>query len=200
MILLSFVFLLFNTNAFTRFMEEYGVPNVLCLQQWKFFGFFCLGCVASAYKEWFFAWLDKGWFMGTVILVFVLGQIFLHEVMVGLALLVARFVVYGGCGTLILFAFFRCHKAQFNNGTLVGRALQYIGQRTLDIYLLHYFFLPRHLEVVGAFFKENPNPTIEFFVSFILSMLVIGLCLAVSIVIRLSPVLAHWLFGVKAKK
>lgn len=199
LILLSFVFLLFNTNALARFMGEYGVPNVLCLQQWEYFGFFCLGGMASAYKERFFALLDNRWFTGAAILAFVMGQIFLNGINGDLALIIARFVIYGLCGTLILFAFFRRHEVLFSNGTFAGRMLQYIGRRTLDIYLLHYFFLPRHLEAVGAFFRENPNPTIELFVSGTLSLMVIALCLAVSNVVRLSPVLAYCLFGVKAK-
>lgn len=180
-------------------MGEYGVPNVLCLQQWEYFGFFCLGGMASAYKERFFALLDNRWFTGAAILAFVMGQIFLNGINGDLALIIARFVIYGLCGTLILFAFFRRHEVLFSNGTFAGRMLQYIGRRTLDIYLLHYFFLPRHLEAVGAFFRENPNPTIELFVSGTLSLMVIALCLAVSNVVRLSPVLAYCLFGVKAK-
>lgn len=106
----------------------------------------------------------------------------------------------GFFGIVLVFTFFRKYQSAFTQASHKGRLLQYIGKRTLDIYLLHYFFLPRHLEAVGVFFKENPNPTIEFFVSVILSLMVIGLCLAASSVIRLSPVLAHWLFGVKAKK
>ncbi len=79
----------------------------------------------------------------------------------------------------------------------IGRILQYIGKRTLDVYLLHYFFLPRNLDIVGDFFFTNSNPSIEFFCSFLLAIIVVGLCLVVSNVIRTSDTLAHWLFGVK---
>jgi len=88
----------------------------------------------------------------------------------------------------------------FNRISRVGRGLQYIGKLTLDIYLLHYYFLPRNMNVLGIFFKAPPNPTIEQFVSGIFALMVISLCLAVSSVVKLSPVLAHWLFGVKIKR
>ena len=101
---------------------------------------------------------------------------------------------------IVVLMFFRSYKDSFTKNTILGRSLQYVGTRTLDVYLLHYLFLPRHLEMVGVFFKENPNPVLEFFVSVFLACLVILVCLTVSEVIRLSPFLEHRLFGVKSQK
>ncbi len=106
-------------------------------------------------------------------------------------------VPLGIAGICIVFNFFRKHEASFRQTTAVGRALQYIGKRTLDVYLLHYFFIPRQLEMVGDFFRANSNLSLEFVCSFLLSVIVVGLCLVVSNVIRTSDFLAHWLFGVK---
>jgi fucose 4-O-acetylase-like acetyltransferase len=75
--------------------------------------------------------------------------------------------------------------------------MQYVGKRTMDIYMLHYFLLPRNMEVVGQFFSDNVNPSIEFFVTTVFALLVILLCLIVGNVIRLSPLLAHYLLGAK---
>lgn len=41
------------------------------------------------------------------------------------------------------------------------------------------------------------NPILEFTVSIFLSILVIGVCLVVSNMLRTSPVLGHYLFGGK---
>ena len=101
---------------------------------------------------------------------------------------------------MVVLTFFRKHEKYVSSETVIGRYLQFIGRRTLDVYLLHYLFLPRHLEMVGVFFKENPNPVLEFFVSVFLACLVILVCLTVSEVIRLSPFLEHRLFGVKSQK
>ena len=40
-------------------------------------------------------------------------------------------------------------------------------------------------------------PVLEFFVSFSISLLIIAICLIISNLLRLSPVLARWLFGVR---
>ena len=103
----------------------------------------------------------------------------------------------GFSGSIVTFSFFYKYQDSFTKETKVGRVLQYIGKRTLDIYLLHYFFLPRNLQMVGEWFTENINPTLEFFVSLTLAAMVIALCLVVSNIIRISPLLANWLFGVK---
>ena len=79
----------------------------------------------------------------------------------------------------------------------MGRWLQYVGQRTLDVYLLHFFFLPGNLEWLGRYVMGNGNPTVELFVSLVVAMMAIALCLLMGNIIRLSPLLAHWILGVK---
>jgi hypothetical protein len=44
-------------------------------------------------------------------------------------------------------------------------------------------------------FVEHPMPVIEATVSFILAGIIIAFSLVISNIIRLSPLLAHWLFG-----
>ena len=100
----------------------------------------------------------------------------------------------------MVLTFFRKHKTAFTQETFLGRNLQLIGRRTLDVYLMHYFFLPRHLSFIGDFFLDNPNPTLELFLSGVLALGVIFLTLVVNEILRLSPFLGHWLFGVKEKK
>ena len=75
--------------------------------------------------------------------------------------------------------------------------MQYIGRRTMDIYMIHYFLLPLNLGFVGQFFADHVNPSMEFFVTSIIALLVILLSLIMGNVIRLSPLLAHYLLGEK---
>ena len=77
----------------------------------------------------------------------------------------------------------------------MGRGLQYIGQRTLDIYLLHYFLLPKNLSMLGDFFMLYNNPIVELIVGLFFALLIVGFCLVISNVIRTSDVLAKALFG-----
>ena len=79
----------------------------------------------------------------------------------------------------------------------VSKPLQYVGTRTLDVYLLHYFFLPRFLMPYAGQLKAFDSQLVEFVVILVISLIVLSLSLLVSYVIRLSPFLGHYLFGVK---
>ena len=93
--------------------------------------------------------------------------------------------------------FFRHYDAWFTSDRPVGRALQYIGVRTLDVYLLHYILLPR-LPQVGTWFNQNqPNFVLEIVASASVALVVIAFCLLVSQVLRVSPLFRQYLFGRK---
>lgn len=90
-------------------------------------------------------------------------------------------------------------KNDFPTMTKIGQVLQYIGKK-LDIYLLHYFFLPINLSNIGLLFIQNENPTLELFTTMFLALIVIIMCLIFSYIIRLSPLLEQYLFGVRSNK
>lgn len=96
---------------------------------------------------------------------------------------------------LLCVAFFRHYAAWFTQDKRAGRVLQHIGVRTLDVYLIHYFFLP-HIACVGAWFKANPgNFVLEGTAATAVALLVVAFSLLTSQVLRVSPFLRKWLFG-----
>ena len=97
----------------------------------------------------------------------------------------------------IIFTFFRKKEAIFSKDSKIGLVLQYIGRRTLDIYLLHYFILPYNLGQIGSWLLQSGNKTLDIIIILFLALWIIALSLLLSNVIRLSPFLAHYLFGVK---
>lgn len=197
MFFLTLGMMMLSTNLVADLLAKHNLPNVLCIQQWQYFVFFYMGLLAKRYKERFFSWLDNGWIIAVSILLF-FGSLFVYyRQPIGLLEIKMTFILWGGLGSVLSFAFFRKFKDSFNRHTYIGRALQYIGRRTLDIYLLHFFFLPKDMESLGVALMGNGNQTVELFVSLIIAMMVVGLCLLTSNIIRLSPQLAHWLFGVK---
>jgi hypothetical protein len=70
----------------------------------------------------------------------------------------------------------------------------------LDIYLLHYFFLPRFLIPYAGRLQTFDNQFIEFIVILAIALVVLAITLLASYIIRLSPFLGHYLFGVKYEK
>ena len=80
---------------------------------------------------------------------------------------------------------------------MLGRSLQYIGRRTLDIYLIHYFLLPYQLSELVTVFHDHPMPVLEFTVTLLISIIVIAISLLIGNILRLSPFVAHYFFGTK---
>ena len=98
---------------------------------------------------------------------------------------------------LLVVIFFRHYASWFTTDRAIGRGLQYIGVRTLDIYLLHYILLPK-IPSVGAWFNANrPNFVIEVVCTFSVALVVIAFCLLISQILRISPLFRQYLFGRK---
>lgn len=177
------------------------LPNALGYSNFQYFIYFVLGVIVKRRFDLFKKYLNNSILTGlTITLFFIIALIWIKEGAVHgvtINLLIVIFLGISGC--FVSFSFFYKYQDSFTKEKRAGRILQYIGRRTLDIYLLHYFFLPYNLHMVGEWFTENINPTLEFFVSIALAAMVIALCLVVSSIIRISPMLANWLFGVKNK-
>lgn len=97
-------------------------------------------------------------------------------------------------GLLILLWGFKRYPS-WSSSSWIGRHLQMIGRYTLDIYFIHYFFLPRNLGMMGEWFRVNPNPLIEYVLAMLIAVVLIAASLLVGQIIRLSPALAHWLLA-----
>lgn len=179
------------------------VPGVLLdiigFTQLKYFVFFVFGTWVRQHFERFKQLTDNGIVMSVVISAFAISNLFAADLIPDTMSWLKKplFLVDGVLGIVIVFTFFRKHEHTFTKEHRIGVILQYIGRRTLDVYLLHYFFLPRNLPMVGDFFLTYPNPVLEFCLSMLLSMIVIAVCLLVSKIIRLSPLLEYRLFGTK---
>lgn len=195
----------FGTLKLER-LFSHEVVSLLQIMNLSYFIYFYIGtCVRKHFDVFLRMVSNKLWISLTIGIWFfnvLFADIYTikgNPTLVALLHAVLKFVS-GLTGLTIVFLFFRSFEHVFTHETRIGRWLQYVGRRTLDVYLLHYFFLPRHLEMVGVFFKENPNPTLELFCTFSIAVMVISLCLVVSNVMRLSPWMSQYLFGVKLKK
>ena len=110
-----------------------------------------------------------------------------------------RFNLGGILGMFMVFTCFRL-SAEWLKKIRLSRPLQYVGTRTLDIYLLHYFFLPRFLLPYSPQLHAYNSGLLEFFVIMLIALVVLLLSLLASYILRLSPFLARYLFGVDTRK
>lgn len=106
------------------------------------------------------------------------------------------YLVAGLSGTIICFSFFRIHAQHFSQQTWYGKGLQLIGRRTLDIYLIHYFVLPYNLVQPDIWLQYHHN-TLFVPMALILTIWVVIISLLISSILRVSPILAKYLFGAK---
>ena len=105
-------------------------------------------------------------------------------------------IIAGILGLLIIYNTFKTYAQNFTSDKRVGRALQSIGRRTLDIYLLHYFFLP-YLPQLKDIISDSNNSVLELAIGGSISICVIWTCMVVSNILRTSPILGKYLFGAK---
>lgn len=173
------------------FLQDSSLVQVLL-----YFPFFLYGNIVHRYWDKAQRLMDSKWFFPLLILIVILATLdalkwrTLRMTWAIIPLTVARF------GLLtIVFMYFRYYQQYFTQRTIIGTSLQYIGRRTLDIYLIHFLFMP-DLPSVGAFFKNYPhNFVLDIVLSVILGLLVIGFSIITSNILRISPFLKKWLFG-----
>lgn len=113
---------------------------------------------------------------------------------------VAFVVMTAVSGVFLTIAFFRHYADSFSSATRLGCVMQYVGRRTLDVYLIHYFLLESWMACGVVDFTGTSLYFLQFVVCIGISIVVMGGCMLVSNVLRTSPFLGHYLFGVKRVK
>ena len=97
----------------------------------------------------------------------------------------------------LVIMFFRHYQQSFTTARPTGRVLQYIGTRTLDIYLLHLILLPRLPNIGSWLDAHQPNFVVDIVLAVAVAAIVIAFCLLISNVLRVSPLFSQYLFGRK---
>lgn len=168
------------------------------IQTMRYFHFFILGNIVHRYWQRWQQLIDSRWFFPLLVVIVVMCCIDIfkwHSMKFQWTNLPRTTVMYGLL--LICFMTFRHYKDTFSHVTRIGRALSYIGVRTLDIYLIHFLLLP-NLKMVGDFINVNKhNFVIDVTESVVVALLVIGFCIIISNILRVSPLFKKYLFGRK---
>ena len=157
------------------FDQNFG-PAIFDLRRvTKFFQFFVLGTLAMKYRpryEWLMnneivkAILLVSYFMALFLLAYDMNPVLYHFL---------RDVALRYFATFAIVSFFVCHADSFQRDTKMNSLFILIGQNSLAIYLLHYFFLP-HFEPRPEWF-DGLNMVTVHLVSMLYTVAVTGLCL-----------------------
>ncbi len=166
----------------------------MLFRRYRYFQYFLLGVPDRIYIDRFFRLLDDRRFNlatlalygGSLLLLVLFGM---RDTVPVLGRTLAFFVApYSGL--LVVFTLFYKLRRGFARGGAVSRTLQFIGRRTLDIYLLHYFFIS-----AGMPLSDHPDPIVRTAVIAGYALLIVAGCLVVSRIVRISDLLGHYLFG-----
>lgn len=165
-------------------------------QVFLYFPFFLYGNIVHRYWDKAQRLMDSKWFYPILIVVVIictLDALKWHVMRMAWAIIpltLAKFLLL-----TIVFMYFRHYQQYFTKFTIMGVTLQYIGRRTLDIYLIHFLFMPE-LPSVGAFLKAYPhNFVLDIMLSVVMAMVIIGFSIILSNILRVSSFLKKWLFG-----
>ena len=169
----------------------------------EYFIYFVIGAVASKCRDTFFRILDNRYISAIGIILFFLLLYYKYTLAGNYdSYIVEKFftrvvpILLGLLGAFMAFNYFRTYEHSFTKKTKAGALLQFIGKRTLDVYWLHYFFIPR-IRIVGDFILKNEGFIVEFVLVLVVSMIVVGFSLLLSSILRSSKFLGFILFGVK---
>lgn len=193
---LFFYIISFSHTTIERSQIGANIFHYLGMKNLRFFIFFCIGILIRRHFNFFKRITDNTYWMS----IFILGFFFMifYADNIDFALWKPiRMLIYGILSIFVIFSFFRKHEMSMKSDTKFGFILQYIGKRTLDIYMIHYMFLPRNLHALGKILENYSNPSLEFFLTATISLLVILISIIVGNIIRMSPLLSYYFLGDK---
>lgn len=175
--------------------------DILCIENLtKYFQFFTLGILCKKHFNRFLYFISSQVFRGGVILLFITCLLLYFNksfeqsnplVYKGIHDIVVRYA-----GLIVIYISFYHYRNVFNKETTFNKSFLFIGRRTLDIYLLHYFFIP-NMQFIKPYIEPTNMILIQFLLASIISIIIIFICLLISNVIRTSDILAKYLFGAK---
>lgn len=155
-----------------RMYGDMVIAHILGVAQWKYFIFFVLGMFVKHNAETIHS--DKGGaaIVITFLIVYAANAIRdfqLNGLLYNINLLLKEISI-----VLLAYYVFYTYRFKLSSQTRVGRCLSKIGIYTLEIYLIHYFVLPRNLkdffDVVGL----DENPLLALIVAMVIALIVVG--------------------------
>lgn len=166
------------------------------IQTIRFMQFFLLGNIVHRYWKEIQRLFDSIWFFPLVATLAVVccADIFrLHTLKFAWTNLPRTTAMY--TLLLIVVMFFRHNQEWFCKERPLGKALQYAGAHTLDIYLLHFLLIPS-LPFIGTWLNaHHPNFLLDILCSIGVAIPIVALCLLISQIAHTSKPLGKFLFG-----
>ena len=181
------------SNRLGRVSGIVGIPML------RYYMYFAAGQLIRLNLENLFQYKYRDTLVSVIIFGFLLSAVYnwCFNVELSGLLFHVNFIIFELFALLSVFVFFFKKRTCFSSSLRASKAITFIGRRTLDIYLLHYFFLPKDLSVFGHYFVNHPAPIFELAFGGIVTILIVAVCLIVSEILRQSTFCRKWLLGAR---
>lgn len=199
--LLSGILLIYIASFSEGYNTQYSVINAFSIGEFWHYIFFVMGAISFPKREFVYELLKSKYFLGGCIVLYIVADILSYKygfetlrlfAMVSNVLLIL-------VGILIIWSLFIRHRS-LSGGNIYGRFFYIIGRRSLDVYFIHYFIVPQDMKFIGDFFCNWNIPFIEYCLAVVIAVILTLASLGIGCIIRLSPITARWLLGVKHQK
>lgn len=192
----ALLFFIIRNDDITATLNGSKLLSAIGTQTWLFFFYLILGTRIRKYYNCFEELMKSKYFTLCCVATFITSSMAFYAYDIRhLALEFVNVV----SGTIVILCLFRKHQDTLSSQTRTGRAAIYLGQHTLDIYFIHYFFFLNASEFLKPLYLYTQSSVVELFVSIAVATCIILCSLGVSSVLSLNSALAHILFGTKVK-
>ena len=197
---------LYYSKYYTRYAEELGIWKTILglfsFVKFKHIIFFWFGTFVKKHFDSFIQLTNRPIIISSLLVLFVAlnaypivfsvnGLEYIAFLLVGLSGVVVFFTLFRYLYTLVNLPSFLIHQT--------SSIIKFVGRRTLDIYLIHYFFLPYHIEYISDSLNLQENSFLCMLISLPMALGVTAISLLVSYLIRLNPLLGKYLLGAKTE-
>lgn len=168
-----------------RLYADVSLLHIIGIEQWKYFVFFVMGMFVKRYAD--VVQSDKGGavIVSAFIAVYIVNAV--GDFRFGGLLFHVNWLLQQAMSVLLAYYVFYKYRNTFSSLTVVGKWLSLIGTSTLEIYLLHYFVLPRHLSVLSEALGLSENPLVALFAVALTVIGTVAVVLAVKEVLQCNP-------------
>lgn len=165
-----------------RMYGDIVIAHILGIAQWKYFIFFVLGMFVKHNAGMIYS--DKGGLAIVIAFLIVyaanaIGNFQLNGLLYNINLLLKEISI-----VLLAYYVFYTYRSKLSSQTRMGRWLSKIGTYTLEIYLIHYFVLPRNLNLLVDYSDLERNSLIAFLFLLVVTLGVVVVIYAVKVVLQ----------------
>lgn len=189
------VIIAYASQIASSFIHSYPIISLLSLDLYGYYPYLVIGWLIFKYR----IILLNSVKTGGVILFCLLSNIAFYKYGISylkyFAVLISLIV---NTSSLILIWICFERLPQLSTSTKTGRFLGFVGRRSIDVYFLHYFFIPFNLGLIGELCIELNSSLLSYLIATVLSLIITVLSLGLGQILRLSPFTAKYLLGISS--